>query len=508
MKNFRNIFALLLVTMLAFTLVPVATAETTTKTTLNAVYDALHVNLVPSEQNDIPSVRIVALIYDTLVDFDEDLNIIPNLAESWEFTDDTTLELFLKKGVKFHNGNDFTAADVKYSLDLAKVSPHTAETTEMFDEIIVVDDHHVTLTLKAPYAPTLAHLAHKACSIISKDEMEKIGVEAYNEAPVGTGAFQYESFTPGDRVVLKRFDDYHDTLPQLEEVIIRQIADASTRVIELEAGTADLVLLVSPEDISRVESNDALKMIRSTNLTQTYIGFNCEKEPFNNPLVRQAINYAIDKDSIVDVVFKGTGAPSNGPLAAKVWASTQNELEKFEYDIEKAKALLTEAGYPNGFSCSIWANDNNAQRKDIAVIVQASLAQIGIDCAVEYVEWGKYLDDTAVGAHDMFILGWSTSTGDPDYGLYNTFHTNAWGTTGNRAFYTSEEVDKLLDAGKIETDMEARAKIYADAQQIIRDDAPWVFVWQGEDCTGVAANLHGFVNNPTGGHKLQNIYFD
>ena len=310
----------------------------------------------------------------------------------------------------------------------------------------------------------------------------------------------------GDSIELVRFDEYHGNAPAIERVIFRNIPENTNRTIELETGGIDIAYDIAPTDVERVESNSDLVLQRSPNLSTSYIGFNTAKAPFDDVRVRQAINYALDMESIVNAVYKGVGAPARGVLGPNVWASNQ-DLKPYGFDVEKAKALLAEAGYADGFSTTIWTNDNQ-QRMDIAEIVQNQLRDVNINAEVKVVEWGAYLDGTAAGEHDMFILGWVTVTGDPDYGLFPLFHSSQMGAAGNRTFYSNPRVDELLEIGRTSVDPDVREKAYMEAQEIIREDAPWIFTWSGENLTGLRSNVRGFQQHPAGHHQLSTVYFE
>ncbi len=181
-----------------------------------------------------------------------------------------------------------------------------------------------------------------------------------------------------------------------------------------------------------------------------------------------------------------------------------DQLEPYGHDVERAKELLAEAGYEDGFSTTIWTNDNQL-RQDIAEIVQFELGQIGIEVDIQVLEWGAYLENTAAGEHDMFILGWVTVTGDPDYGLYALFHSEQFGAAGNRTFYGNDRVDELLELGRRSDDPDEREAAYMEVQQIVRDEAPWLFLNTGEDRNGIRSNVTGFRNHPAGHHPLWNV---
>jgi peptide/nickel transport system substrate-binding protein len=197
---------------------------------------------------------------------------------------------------------------------------------------------------------------------------------------------------------------------------------------------------------------------------------------------------------------------ANSPISNRVFGANTG-LEPYAYDQERAKELLAEAGFPDGFSTTLWTNDNPL-RMQIAEIVQAELANIGVQVDVEVVEWGTYLAETAAGLHDMFILGWVTVTGDADYGLYALFHSSQFGDPGNRTFYASDRVDELLDAGRRATDPAEREAIYFEAQEIIRDEAPWLFLIVTTEEHGVRNDITGFVPHPAGHHRLYDVVKD
>ncbi len=465
------------------------------------------VTLDPHGQNDQPSSRVRKQIYNTLVTQNESMEIVPGLATEWEITDGgQTLTLKLREGVTFHNGNDFNAEDVKFSLERALASAHVKNIVQAIDPngITVIDDYTVEIKMLFPFAPILAHLAHTAISILD-EEATIAGGDDYGQNPVGTGPYKFVSWTLGDSIELTRFDEYWGEKALIENVRMRVITENAARAIAVETGDAHIVYDVAPSDVARIEANPELKMIRSPNFSSQYIGFNVQKEPFDDVRVRQAINLALDMDSIVEAVYFGTGSASKGPIVESVWAYN-TDLPGYGYDVEAAKALMVEAGYADGFETTIWVNEND-QRIQASEIIQAQLAEIGITLNIEILEWAAYLERTSLGEHEIYYLGWVTVTGDPDYGLYATFHTESFGAAGNRSFYSNPRVDELLTAGRTTGDPDARMAAYKEAQEIIFDEAPWIFTWQGEDLNATRSNVAGFVNNPAGHHKLETVYF-
>lgn len=461
-------------------------------------------SLDPHATNDQPSSRVMKQIYGTLVDQNEDMELVPGLAEEWEQIDDLTFEFKLREGVQFHNGEELTASDVEFTLLRALESPDVGHIVGAIDPdgFEIVDDHTIRISTVEPFAPLLSHLAHTASSILNQSAVEEFG-EDYGENPVGTGPFQLDNWARGSEIHLERFEDYYGDNALMERVTFRNIQEDGNRTIELETGEIHIAYDVLPTDISRIEGNDELELARDLNFSTVYLGFNLEKEPFDDVRVRQAINYAIDVDSIINTVMEGSGEVATGPIGPMVWGANE-DLEPYGYDVEKAQELLAEAGYEDGFSTTIWTNDNQL-RQDIAQIAQSQLEEVGIDVSIEVLEFGAYLDNTAAGEHDMFILGWVTVTGDPDYGLYALFHSEQFGSAGNRTFYANDRVDELLDQARRSADPDVREEAYMEVQEIVRDEAPWLFLNTGEDRTGLRSNVSGFRNHPAGHHPLWNV---
>ncbi|WP_090553645.1 glutathione ABC transporter substrate-binding protein [Natronincola ferrireducens] len=465
--------------------------------------------LDPHANNDQASSRVMRQIYSTLVNQNEDMELQPGLAESWEAIDELTFEFKLRQGVKFHNGEELTADDVAFTLKRALGSSHVSHIVGAInpDGIVVIDPYTIRIATNEPFAPLLAHLAHTATGILNEKAVTEAG-EDYSQYPVGTGPYKLENWVVGETIELVRFEDYYDesNKAKIEKVIFKAIAEDGNRTIELETEGIDIAYDIIATDVDRVANHSDLEMVRDMNLATTYVGFNAGKEPFNDVRVRQAINYAVDMDLIVEVVYLGTGEPSRGPLGGNVWASNQN-LKSYGYDVEKAKELMKEAGLEDGFKTTIWTNQNQ-QRIDIAEILQNQLKDINIEAEVSIMDWGAYLEATAAGEHDMFILGWVTVTGDPDYGLYPLFHSKTHGDAGNRTFYTNERVDELLDLARVNVDPATREAAYMEVQEIVRNEAPWIFTWTGEELTGIRNNVKGFKNHPAGHHELWTVYFE
>ena len=246
---------------------------------------------------------------------------------------------------------------------------------------------------------------------------------------------------------------------------------------------------VGSMDKNKIKEDGRFNLIEAPQARVEYLGFNVKKKPYDNPKVREAISYALDQKPIIDTVYLGAAEPATSIIGPKILYSI--EVEKFTQDIEKAKELLKEAGFPNGFKTKLWTSDNPA-RRDMAVIIQDQLKQIGIDVTIETLEWGAYLDGTGRGEQEMYLLGWTTVTRDPDYGIAELTSTETQGNAGNRSFYSNPELDKLLKAGKVEMDPEKRKEIYKKAQEIIRHDIPMYMILYPTQAVATQKNIKGF----------------
>jgi peptide/nickel transport system substrate-binding protein len=327
-----------------------------------------------------------------------------------------------------------------------------------------------------------------------------------NENPIGTGYFKFDEWQPGEYVRLVRNEDYWGDNALLDSVTFKVVGEDLTRVAEVTTGDSHMAYPLSPSDIPQIEETDGASVLQQPSVSLSYIGFNMEKEPFDDPLVRQAINMAIDKSQIIDGIYDGIGIPAIGPIPPDVFGY-DDSVSGLEHDLEEAQNLLAEAGYEDGFSTTIWTNDSR-ERIDAATNVQAQLGEIGIDVEVEVLEWGAYLEQTANGEHDMFVLGWSTVTGDADYALYALFHSNNVGEPGNRSFIRDDELDELLDAGRREGDPEARQEIYTQAQERLTELAPMLYLHHQEHVFSVRDEVKGLEVLPTQILQLKDVYIE
>ncbi|MCY6484787.1 ABC transporter substrate-binding protein [Clostridium aestuarii] len=474
--------------------------------TVATMYDAK--SLDPHATNDVASSNVMKQVYQNLVTLNDKNEVVPQLAEKFEKLDDLTYKFYLKKGVKFHNGEELKASDVKFTFERA-ISPNAAAIKHIVGDvdpngIKIIDDYTIVIKTKKPSSAFLPSLTHTGGGCILNEKAVKEAGNDYGMNPVGTGPFKFVSWAKGDKVVLERFDDYYGEKPAYKNLVIRAIPEATNRTIELESGGVDIAYSITPNDVQRVEDNQDLKTMRVMENSLTYLGFNCEKAPFNNEKVRQAISYAINTPAIVKSVFRGVGGVAVGPVEPNVKYFNPN-LGEPEYNIEKAKKLLAEAGQPNGFKATIWTNDRK-ERIDMATIIQNQLKQVGIEIDIQVLEWGAYLQGLKEKKQDMFIVGWACQTPDPDMALFGPFHSSMKGNN-NFTFFGDPKVDELIEKGRTLEDSPEREKVYYEVQKLIREKAPWVFLDNAEEVVGVRNNIEGFKPSPFGYHALYNVRF-
>ncbi|TVR59750.1 MAG: glutathione ABC transporter substrate-binding protein [Spirochaetaceae bacterium] len=461
-------------------------------------------SLDPHETNDQPSARIMKQIYSTLMHQTEDLQIEKGLVTDYRVVSDTVYEFTLPSGVKFHNGETLTSRDVKFTFDrMREKNAPAGFLMAALDRVEVIDDLNFRMVLEFPFGPFLTHLAHTAMSIVNEKAVTA-GGDDYGRAPVGTGPFKFVEWRAGDSITLERFDDYYRGPAQSRMIRFRFIPEDANRAIAIETGEADIVFDVGPNDFANLEALPSVITSQITGLTTFYMGFNAAKEPFDDVRVRRAINLALDVDGATEAAFLGFATPADGPLPPTVLYANP-DLEGYGYDPAEARRLLAEAGYADGFTTSIWTN-NNPVRVMYSEIFQEQLRQVGIEVSIEIMEFAPYLDRTALGEHDMFMLGWVTVTGDADYGLYSLFHSTQFGDAGNRTFWGNDEVDRLLDLGKADPDPAQRELAYMRAQEIITEEAPWVFLANRDELNATRNYVEGFIPHAAGHHNLYRVY--
>lgn len=511
-KNVTRILALIAMTVLLVSSLA-GCGEDKKSDTAAAKKDSLVVamasdakSLDPQTVNDVASSNVIAQIYETLVQINDKGEIVPMLAESFKQVDDVTYEFKLKKGVKFQNGEEMKASDVKFSFERASKQAIIAHIMGAIDttSFKTPDDYTISFKIKKASSGFLAGLTHTGASILSEKAVKEEG-DSFGMKPVGTGPFKFVSWSKGNKVELARFDDFHGTKPKFSKLTIKVIPEATNRTIELESGGVDIAYDIPASDLSRVQENSKLQLLRVADNSTAYMAMNTQKKPFNDVKVRQAISYAIDTKAVVKTAFRGVGNAAVGPISPNIKYSDKS-LQVHEYNVQKAKELLKEAGYPNGFKTTIWTNDKK-ERTDMATVIQSELKEVGITVDIKVMEWGAYLTELAKGTQDMFILGWVCQTPDPDMAVYSPFYSGNAGAGGNMSFLKDSKLDDLILKGRTMKDSDERKEVYYDIQKEIKDQAPWVFLNNGEQIAGASKSVKGFKPSPAGYHILYNVSF-
>ncbi len=503
------------------------------------------VSLDPHVSNDIPSAQLRTQIFDTLVEQDVDMEFGEGLATSFE-QDEDQWTMQLKEGVTFHNGSDFTAEDVEATLDRVmdpSVGSSVAFMFEMINDIEIVSDHEIVFTTDYPFTPLPSHLAHNTAGILSKEiidedyqnaldeagsdvtleeyyELREAGGEEFeavseeigshvgaviSENPDGTGHLKLQERVPGNEIVLEKFEEFHGGEREFDTVTYRVIPENSARLAELETGGIGITDNVDTEAMDRVREHEETDIIDQDGLSMTYVAFNYEKEPFNDENVRKAISHAIDREQIISGVLNDRGLHAKNHISPSVFAHNE-DMEEVPYDLDMAKEYMADSSVPDGFDTVIWTSDSE-QNRDIALIIQESLAELNINVEIEQYEHGAFLEMANQGDHDMFMLQWITVTGDPNYGLYPMFHTDSVGS-GNRWNYSNPELDSYLEEGQRTSEDEERIEAYATAQEILMEDLPITPLYYGELGIGVNNTLvEGVELDPVGIVRIENVTF-
>lgn len=476
------------------------------------------VSLDPAIVTDGESFKITENVYETLLNFGEqDTSIQPGLAKDWEVTDDgLTYTFHLQEGVKFHDGTDFNAEAVVKNVDRWKAgleedfyyfhSMFKAEGKDLITKVEAVNETTVVFTLSRPQAPFLKNIAMSPFGIASPTAFEAAG-EEFGNKPVGTGPFKFVEWKRKESITLEKNADYwQEGLPKLEKVIFRVFPDNSARLNSLTNGEIDIAEGINPSDVATVKGNSQLQLIERPSMNVGFLGLTNTRAPFDNVLVRQAVNYAIDKQSIIDAFYSGTAEVAANPMPPSV--SGYNEaIDPYPFDPEKAKELLKEAGY-DGKEIELWSMPVTRaympDSKKIAEAIQKNLEDVGMPSKIVSFEWATYLADTKAGKADAFLLGWIGDNGDADNFLYTLLDKDSIGSN-NSAFYSNDEVHELLITAQTETDEEKRNELYKQAQVIIHEEAPWVPLAHAKGLIAAKADVTGYYPHPTGSESLINV---
>jgi len=432
-------------------------------------------NLDPRLATDVYSANINNLVYAGLLTWDDEtLEIEPYVAEEIEIPDDTTYIFHLHEGIKFHDGEELTAEDVKYTYDTFRDPDFGARNIafyEPIDEIVVVDDYTVEFRMEEPNAPFLYYLAP---GIIPKHHADEHGDEVLQTEPMGAGPYVFQEWVPNDRIVLEAHEDFFQGELDIDEIIFRPIPEVSTKLIELETGGVHVIDGIPPEEVERLREEPEVEVTVRPGTGFNYFSYHHTEEPFDDVRMRQAFAYGIDMEALVDHVYYGIRDVAYSPIIPTSWAHNP-DVRKFGHEPEEAQSLMEEAGYGDGITVDFKHSEGEVTR-ELVEITQHQLAEIGLNLEVHEQEWGAFYDDVLDGDFEAYTIGWSGQT-DPDRGVYRQFHSRNWAPEGaNRQLYSNERVDELLDAARTNVDQDVREGKYHEIQEILAEDQSYTCI--------------------------------
>lgn len=456
--------------------------------------------LDPQKTVDSASLSVIQMINQKLFKIDNDGNIIPEIAEEVIKVDTKTTLIKIKRDLFFSNGEPVTVDDVLFSLNRAKESPRMTQDFYMIESFEKVDD--ATIKVKTFYEA--GNLLHKLASM-GASIMNKKALEENENNIIGSGMFKLKEWVAGDRIVLERNEYFKEANSNVKEIIIKFIPEANSRMIMLETGEVDIAEALLPLDFQKISREDdkftTVEMQSSSNM---FIGFDLRDKHLSDKRVRQAIAYAINNQDIVDSIYNGSATVATSPIP-KITTGHNENSNPYEQNIEKAKELLAEAGYPNGFDIVLNVNEDN-QRVDTAVVIQDNLKAIGINVQIKTYQWASYVAFVENPSQEkgMFLMAWNIANDDPDELLYPLYHSSQIDAHTNVVFYKNEDFDSLISKARETIDKEKRIDLYKKAQDIIQEDLPHYAILYPMQNFAYKKNIKGIEVNKRGYFNFQN----
>lgn len=459
---------------------------------------------------------------------------VPMLAESWESSEDgLTWTVTLKPDLTFQDGTTLDAEAVKWSFDRFLVEDHPfydppynllsyylggPDLDHGIATVEAVDPLTVVFTLKQPSAQFETDMMNGYAAIVSPSALEAAGLVEFGEMPVSTGPYQVSTWEKGVRLVLDRFDGFYGEPAQIDQIIIRPIVENAARFTALQQGEVDFITAMGPEFIPLVEQDPNLQLLQSPGFHIWWIALNVNEEPLANVQVRQALNYAVNKQVIVDTILQGAATLTNGPIIGHSWGNDPS-VEPYPYDPEMAMSLLAEAGYADGFTTRFWVPESGSGMiapTEIAQVVQADLAAVGVTAEIVTQEWTSYVADWQnggldAGGYGMAEMSWNFSSPDPGQWLDVNLKTDAHPPGGgfNGSFYSNPEVDDLLTQAAASFVQDERAELFKQAQVIMREDCPWIFMFSANNVAAATSRLKGLeLNSDPSVVSLYQAYYE
>jgi peptide/nickel transport system substrate-binding protein len=471
--------------------------------TLVMIIESSPTNLDPRVGIDAYSERIDSLIFDDLLDRDEHLNVKPALAQSWEIPDPLTYIFHLRTGVKFHDGRALTSRDVKWTFDSllqGKVRSTKSAAYRFVDHIETPDEQTVAFHLKQPSVTLLWNLSDGAIGIVPYGTLGELSAH-----PVGSGPFRFVSAQLDKDVVIARNDQYWGRMPGLERVRFTVVPDTTTRALELRKGSADVAVNALTSDMTLALRNEPqLEVLQSPGTVLAYMAFNLRDPVLKDGRVRQALAYAIDRGPILQYLWRNLARPADSVLPPESWAYN-GDLPHYGHDPERAEKLLDAAGYPrvNGvrFHLTMKTSTEESTRL-MAAVLQQQLREVGIMLDIRTFEFATFFSDVTHGEFQMYSLRWIGGNEDPDIFEY-AFDSERFPPHGaNRGYYSNPRVDTLIEQGRREIDQHARKRIYAEIQQILAQDLPYINLWYNDNVIVKSRRVRNVIPDPSGSYDF------
>jgi peptide/nickel transport system substrate-binding protein len=508
MKRIGIVIAVLMVAVLSLAVLAPSFAQDDVQTggTLRAAFQNEWVSLDPHTTSSYSSYQILNNVLEGLTFFDDELNLVPWLAESWEQSEDELTWTFkLREGVMFSNGREVTAEDVKWSwerlIDPETGSGNAARVGPPETVIEVVDTYTVAVTHPEPFGIFPQSIGFDKSSAVMAPE--SVGEDGTVQIPIGTGPFMITEVEGTTRLRLEKNPYYwQEGLPYLDAIEITPIPDDTVREVALRGGEVDWVLAIAPQSYDALVDEEGIVVATAPQLSYDYIGLNLTREPFDDARVRQAIALALDREQLCEVGFFGLCEPLQGPIGTgSPWYF---DYRPYDQDIEAAQALLADAGYPDGFEMELMPTTQYGETERAATVLQQQLAQIGIDASINSLEWSEWLEKEGNFLYDAYICNWNGLI-DADQYYYLQHHT---GLYFNFTGYSNEEFDALVDEGRSISDFDERYEIYQQANQILVDDAPYVYMYNKLEIRAYHDYVKGFTVRPDQANNFWTVWLD
>lgn len=468
--------------------------------TLVMIIESSPTNLDPRVGIDAQSERIDNLIFDDLLSRGDDLNIAPGLAESWDIPDPLTYVFHLHRGARFHDGRQLTSRDVKWTFDSllqGKIRSTKAANYKYVDHVEARDDYTVVFHMKEPDAPLLWNLSDGAMGVVPYGSGDEMTIH-----PIGSGPFKFVSAETDREVVLERNDSYWDGPPKLARVKFAVVPDETTEALELRKGSGDISInsFLTPDTIVTLARDPNLTVEQDAGTRLAYLAFNLRDPILSNVKVRQAIAYALDRRPMIEYLWRNEAQPARSILPVQSWAFN-GAVPAYEHNPGKAKQLLDAAGYPpvNGVRFHITMKTSTDPNTRLMVaVMQQQLREVGIALDIRSFEFATFFSDVQHGAFQMYGLRWIGGNEDPDIFEY-AFHSSKFPPNGaNRDYYSNPRVDALIDQARREIDPKLRKPLYAEIQQILAEELPYIDLWYLDNVLVHTNRVRGIKLNPAG----------